>query len=321
MPDLEYVAENDGVYRVTVNAKDLAGNTQTQTLDWSVNRFGSTYVVSNPTRGIISKKYVKNSDMTDVLITEINPSGIDESSASAKVVRGTSTQEVQRGDDFTFGAAEDANGWPAYSYTIAKGEYATDAMYQTIVSSVDSAGRISDNTMAEKSYDRNNSADVTFAVDNTAPIVTFSGFDEAIVAGSSHKVTAHVEDNMKLDHAVIEVNGKETKTLSEDDLKSKGHEIELHESSDTQKVTVTAYDAAGNVVTQDSSSIFISNDALARLMHNTGLFAGLIVTGGFVVGLGLWWFFIFKRRKKDEEDEVEEVVAEGMNGANVGSAN
>ena len=303
MPNPANVPESDGVYRLTVNAKDLAGNAQTQTLDWSVNRFGSTYIVSDPTKVIVSKKYVKSSDMNDVVITEINPSGVDENSATAKVAKGTNTQTIQKGQGFQFASAGETNGWPAFSYTIAKSQYSSDAMYQTIVSSTDSAGRASDNTMAEKSSDRKNSADVSFAVDNTAPIVSFSGFDEEVVAGKSHDVNAYVEDNMKLDHATIEVNGEEVQTLSASDLSHKDHKITLAESGDVQKVTVKAYDAAGNVSSVDSASIFVNNDPIARLMHNTVLFTTLVIALVVLLGGLFWFFFIFKRRKKDEEEE------------------
>ncbi len=301
MPNPENKPESDGVYRITVNALDLAGNTQTKTVDWSVNRFGSTYVVSDSTKGVITKKYVKAKDMSDVAITEINPSGVNESSATAKIARGTNSQTLEKGQGFTFAEAADANGWPAFTYTISKDKYSSDAMYQTIVSSTDSAGRASDNTMADKSSDRKNSCDVYFAVDNTAPIVSFTGFDESIVAGREHKVNAYIEDNMKLDHAVIEVNGIEVESLDSSDLSDKNHEITLKESGDMQKLTVKAYDAAGNVCNVDSSQVFVNNDPLARLMHNTVLFVGLIVGGLVIIGGLVWYFFFYKRRKEEEQ--------------------
>ena len=306
MPNPAAVPESDGVYRVTVNAQDLAGNTQTKTVDWSVNRFGSTYIVSESTQGIVSKKYVKSSDMSDVMITEINPSGVNEDTATAKVAKGTNTQTVQKGQGFTFANAQESNGWPAFSYTIDKDQYSSDAMYQTIVSSTDAAGRTSDNTMAEKNSTRQNSADVAFAVDNTAPIVSFSGFDEDVVAGTTHKVNAYVEDNMKLDHAVIEINGNEVMDLSTSDLNDKSHEITLGESKDTQTVTVKAYDAAGNLASIDSTPIFINSDPFARLMHNTVLFVGLIIAAVVIIGGLLWYFFYYRRKKREEEEDQQQ---------------
>lgn len=304
MPNPENKPESDGVYRVTINAQDLAGNTQTKTVDWSVNRFGSTYVVSDSTKGIITKKYVKSKDMSDVAITEINPSGVNADSATVKVARGTNTQTIQKGQGFTFAEASEANGWPAFTYTISKDKYSSDAMYQTIVSSTDSAGRASDNTMADKSNDRKNSCDVSFAVDNTAPIVSFTGFEDGIVAGREHTVNAYIEDNMKLDHAVVEVNGIEVQSLDDSDLSDKDHQITLYESGDTQKLTIKAYDAAGNVCNIDSSDIFINNDPLARLMHNTVLFVSLLVGGLVLIGALVWYFFFYKRRKDEEEQQA-----------------
>ena len=55
------------------------------------------------------------------------------------------------------------------------------------------------------------------------------------------------EDNLMLDHAVVEINGKEVATFDAERLaQSATQEFTINESTDNQSVRVTVYDAAGN---------------------------------------------------------------------------
>lgn len=292
--------ECDGVYRLTVNAIDLAGNTDTKTVDWSVNRFGSTYVLSDSTKDMVAKQYLTDDALNDVAVTEINPSGVAAESVSVQVAKGTSNSVLANGSDFTFGSAGESNGWPAYSYVISRDNYKSDAMYQTVLHSQDSAGHTAENTMAAKNEDRSASADIAFAVDNTAPIVSFSGFDESVVADSSHAVGVRIEDNLMLDHAVVKVNGETKLELDRDALATNDHEVVLGENSQDQRVTVEAYDAAGNMEPATSDSIFVNSDPIARWMHNTVLFVVSILAVVALLGLGGWALYRRSLKKREE---------------------
>ena len=291
--------ECDGVYRINVNAVDMAGNTETKTVDWSVNRFGSTFVLSDATKDMVAKQYLTDKALKDVAVTEINPSGVSSDNVSVQVAKGTSSSLLTMGSGFTFDSAGESNGWPAYSYVISRDNYKSDAAYQTIVHSQDAAGLVAENTMAGKNESRTGSADIAFAVDNTAPIVSFSGFDEAVVSDTKHPVNVHIEDNLALDHAIVKVNDETVLELDANDLAKADHEVVLGESKQDQRVTVEAYDAAGNMEPATSDSIFVNSDPVARLMHNTGLFAVAVLALIAVLGLGGW--AIYRRTRKSNE--------------------
>lgn len=293
--------ECDGVYRLNVNAVDMAGNTETKTVDWSVNRFGSTFVLSDSTKGMVDAKYLNSKDLSDVAVTEINPSGVSADSVSVQVAKGTVNSVLTNGSDYTFGSAGDQNGWPAYSYVISKNNYQPGSMYQTVLHSQDSAGHTAENTMASKNEDRSASADIMFAVDDTAPIVSFTGFDEGVVADTSHTVNVHIEDNLKLESAEIQVNGTKVKDLTAEDLATADHEIVLGESGSDQQVRVVAYDAAKNEVTADSASIFVNSDPIARWMHNTVLFVVSILLVVALLGVGGWAGYRYLAKRREEE--------------------
>ncbi len=292
--------ECDGVYRLSVNAVDMAGNTETKTVDWSVNRFGSTFVLSDSTKAMVEKQYFNSKDLSDVAVTEINPSGVSAESISVQVAKGTNNSVLSNGSDYTFGSAGDQNGWPAYSYVISKSNYQPGSMYQTVLHSQDSAGHTAENTMAAKNEDRSSSANIVFAVDNDAPIVSFTGFDESVVADTSHAVKVHIEDNLLFDHAKITANGEDI-TLSRDDLASGDYEVVLKESATDQGIHVAAYDAAGNEANVDSASIFINSDPIARWMHDTVLFVVSILIIVALLGVGGWAGYRHFAKKREAE--------------------
>lgn len=290
----------DGVYRLNVNAVDMAGNTETKTVDWSVNRFGSTFVLSDSTKAMVDSKYITSKSLSDVAVTEINPSGVSADSVSVQVAKGTVNSVLASGSDYTFGSAGDQNGWPAYSYVISKSNYQPGSMYQTVLHSQDSAGHTAENTMASKNEDRSASADIMFAVDDTAPIVSFTGDDESVVADTSHEVGVHIEDNLQFSYAEVVANG-ESITLSREDIASGDCKIVLKESSNEQGVHVAAYDTAGNKAEADSANIFINSDPIARWMHNTVLFVVSILLIVALLGVGGWAGYRRFAEKREED--------------------
>lgn len=290
--------ENDNVYRVEVNARDMAGNTETKVVDWSVNRFGSTYILDESTQDMVGRKYLRTEDTRDVRITEINPSGLNEDDVLVSLTSGTKNDTLQRGEGYSF-QANDANGWPAYDYTISKDNFASDGTYQVTLHSTDAAGNSSMNTMERKSSDRSSSAEVVFSVDNTAPIVTFNGIEGGQISESSHDVGFSIEDNMKLDRAIVRVNGEKVSTLDGEALANPENlKVTLGESAEDQIVTVEAYDMANNMDPQDSPAIFVNSNPLARWMHDPILVVSTLLG---IAALGAAIFFLIRFRKDRRE--------------------
>lgn len=292
---------NDGVYTLTVQAIDLAGNTESEAVTWSVNRFGSTYVISDNT-GKMLDQYLKSSKTTDVKVTEINPSGLDDNKTSVELTRDTKNTTLKSGDNYTTDA-NTASGWSEYNYTVSKSNYDKDGAYRVLFHSEDAAGNSSENTMEGKNAKKSGAAaEINFAVDDTAPIASFVDLaSNGKYEESSHKAKVSFEDNLKLSKAQIKVNGKTVATFTADQLeKSPIREFTLDGSSSKQDVTVVAWDAAGNKSKElKATGVLVTNDSFVLWMNNLPLMVGTIVA--IVVVAGGIYMVVVKKRKENEE--------------------
>lgn len=293
---------NDGVYTLTVQAIDLAGNTESEAVTWSVNRFGSTYVISDNT-GKMLDQYLKSSKTTDVKVTEINPSGLDDNKTSVELTRDTKNTTLKSGDNYTTDS-DTSSGWSEYNYTVSKSNYDKDGAYRVLFHSEDAAGNSSENTMEGKNAKKTGaSAEINFAVDDTAPIASFVDLaSNGKYEESSHKAKVSFEDNLKLSKAQIKVNGKTVATFTADQLeKSPIREFTLDGSSSKQDVTVVAWDAAGNKSKElKATGVLVTNDSFVLWMNNLPLMIGTIVA--IVVVAGGIYLVVAKKRKENEEN-------------------
>lgn len=292
---------NDGVYTLTVQAVDLAGNTESEAVTWSVNRFGSTYVISDNT-GKMLDQYLKSAKTTDVKVTEINPSGLDDNKTSVELTRDTKNTTLKSGDNYTTDA-DTTSGWSEYNYTVSKSNYDKDGAYRVLFHSEDAAGNSSENTMEGKNAKKSGAAaEINFAVDDTAPIASFVDLaSNGKYEESSHKAKVSFEDNLKLSKAQIKVNGKTVATFTADQLeKSPIREFTLDGSSSKQDVTVVAWDAAGNKSKElKATGVLVTNDSFVLWMNNLPLMVGTIVA--IVVVAGGIYMVVAKKRKENEE--------------------
>lgn len=292
---------NDGVYTLTVQAVDLAGNTESEAVTWSVNRFGSTYVISDNT-GKMLDQYLKSSKTTDVKVTEINPSGLDDNKTSVELTRDTKNTTLKSGDNYTTDS-DTSSGWSEYNYTVSKSNYDKDGAYRVLFHSEDAAGNSSENTMEGKNAKKSGAAaEINFAVDDTAPIASFVDLaSNGKYEESSHKAKVSFEDNLKLSKAQIKVNGKTVATFTADQLeKSPIREFTLDGSSSKQDVSVVAWDAAGNKSKElKATGVLVTNDSFVLWMNNLPLMVGTIVA--IVVVAGGIYMVVAKKRKENEE--------------------
>lgn len=293
---------NDGVYTLTVQAIDLAGNTESEAVTWSVNRFGSTYVISDNT-GKMLDQYLKSSKTTDVKVTEINPSGLDDNKTSVELTRDTKNTTLKSGDNYTTDS-DTSSGWSEYNYTVSKSNYDKDGAYRVLFHSEDAAGNSSENTMEGKNAKKTGAAaEINFAVDDTAPIASFVDLaSNGKYEESSHKAKVSFEDNLKLSKAQIKVNGKTVATFTADQLeKNPIREFTLDGSSSKQDVTVVAWDAAGNKSKElKATGVLVTNDSFVLWMNNLPLMIGTIVA--IVVVAGGIYLVVAKKRKENEEN-------------------
>lgn len=297
----EAIKANDGVYTIAVEAVDLAGNVESRAVTWSVNRYGSTYVVSDVTAQM-ANRYLRSADLVDVAVTEINPSGLDETKTAVELVRDTQSATLVHNEHYTVGESA-STGWHEYIYTVDKANYeGRDGVYRVLFHSQDVAGNLSENTMADKNAEvKGSAAEVNFAVDDTKPI---AGFVD-LASGGRYEEAGHIakvtfEDNLKLDHALIKVNGQIYDELDAGQLEASAtHEIRLAESDELQSVTVVVYDAAGNVSDElVADNLLVTTNPIAPWLAITPLLVAVIASVAAVMGGSLR--LILGRRKKGE---------------------
>lgn len=301
--------ENDGVYTMNVQAKDLAGNTESQAVTWSVNRFGSTYVISDAT-GKMLDQYLKSSKLVNVQVTEINPSGLDEKQTAIELTRDTKNTTLAADKNYQT-KADSSKGWHEYTYTVDKANYEKkDGVYRVLFHSKDAAGNTSENTMEGKNAAKKDAAaEVNFAVDDSKPTVTFANLSpeagKSAIEEAEHTGKITFDDNLKLAKAEIKVDGKTVATFDAKQLEaSPVQEVTLKQSNKEQTVSAVVYDEAGNKSDDADSTIkvLVTTDALTLWSHNTPLMIGTFVVIAAVIGGVV--LIVATKRKKDGEDQA-----------------
>lgn len=330
----ENIAENDGIYTLSLSVADLAGNTASTSRTFTVNRFGSVYEYDDYLASIIKDggQYLKKDDgadaaiTKDLIITEYNATGVAAGSLMILITRNGEPTEAK----FTAEPAASAavtvgdSGWYQYQYTIAKENFAEDGEYRITVSSKDINDRPSA-SVPENSIDssRNSIKDtIVFTVDTTKPeirnveISPDAKFRDGYASVNATSVTVgySVIDVGGLASVEVLVNGlsQGVVTVGEDSINSFDSSFTVIESNERQTIEIKATDIAGNTIDTASDdfnpgeayqfrgTLLISTNAFVRFYEDKAMFYGSI---GGVIGVtalgGLFIFFARKKKKKD----------------------
>lgn len=276
------IASNDGVYTLTCTVTDKAGNKKTETQKFSVNRFGSTYKLSDASKSL-NNKYVSSLE-NNIVITESNVTGLEE--YEMIITKDGIKQEVD-----TTAAENTKDGWKTYKYTFNKALFDEEGVYQVNVTSKDTVGNFSEFLSDEN--------DFKFYVDKTAPTIIVTGIEEnGSYKGEETAVTIKVSDGIKMGDFVVTCDRKVVYDSSTEETTPETKEVILPAGLN-QTVEVVATDAAGNSETTVIENVTISSNFFLRLWANKPLFFGILF-GALAVAGGI--IFLVKRRKKDDEE-------------------
>lgn len=247
--DFAHDKSMDDLYVLEATVCDMAGNQTKDELVFSVNRHGSVFVVGDVARKFNEKYYINQPK--DITITEIN---IDElTQKDVSISRDGSIRELVNGKDYSVSRQGSDTSWKTYTYTIGKKNFGTDGIYSVTVYSKDKATNIQDN----KSRD----AEITFAVDMTAPGIVTAGLEEGgVYKQDSLDFNVDVTDNMGVENLTIYKDGQIVKSCTGEELEGVGgvETITLNESEERQSVTVIAQDYAGNKETIAIGGVLVS---------------------------------------------------------------
>ena len=152
--------------------KDMSGNEYSKValsdgkeydeVRFSVNRNGSTFAVDKNTDTLVNQYYVYSVD-EDVVIEEVNVDPVE-----TYVVK-LNGEALTEGTDYTSTLSDKAGEWSKRTYVISKELFKSEGEYSIVVESTDKA----DTT----AYSDVKNLNVSFVVDQTAPVLTISGLE------------------------------------------------------------------------------------------------------------------------------------------------
>lgn len=289
--NFEKKKEVDDLYTLTASLTDFAGNVSTQTIRFSVNRFGSVYVFDDSLKKM-EGKYVQQEQ--DVILTETNVDSLKVDSIKLKMTKNGSPADLVRGTDYSVTESGGGGTWSQYRYVVKKELFASDGKYTVALYSEDAAGNINEN------IDENKKAEISFGIDKTAPVIV----PIDIESGKQYPVdkktaTVTIKDNLVLEGAEIYVDNKKV----DHEADGENFTFEIQNSNSKQNVRIIAVDAAGNELTTNVDDILVSTNVFVRWYNNTPLFMGSI---GGVGGLGIAAAAVYVLRSRQKPVDVEE---------------
>ena len=217
--DFERVPGADDIYTLTARATDLAGNEAEATATFSVNRFGSTFRVVDADAYRQNNGYLTRA--RDVVVEEVNVSGVASEEHGATVTQGTSVRELERTEvpgktgytiDEGVSEAEGSRGWALYRYVIAAGNFMGDGRYHVSVRSSDLADNVNTSSgFYDRAANREAAAEVSFILDETDPVICgLSVNDGDAIEADEYEGTFKVVENIGVADVKVFVDGQET---------------------------------------------------------------------------------------------------------------
>ena len=285
----EYVFDNfpmeqqyDGIYILRVTVTDMAGNVSSESIVFSVNRFGSSYEFSNS--GILNN-YVNVAE--DVVITESNVDRLNMDDAMVSILLNGTDIEVDP-SWVSIKESESEDGKYIYTYTISKEAFEEDGMYVIQIYS-----------HAEEGTNYNSlSQEYGFMLDTTPPEIIVSGIESGkSYKGYSRDVTIDVRDLSGVQSITVLLNGEVVELNQSDSL----YTFSITESDAPQNIEVTVTDMAGNTSSYSVTDFTVSSE-ISEYIVNQNWFVWLI-SGASAAIIALLALLLKRRHDKNKEEK------------------
>ena len=306
--NLKKVRENDDIYLATAVVTDLAGNEESVSITFSVNRFGSTYDYNNdPFTTDLVQNYFANEE-GDVVLREINVNKLTERSLT--LYKDGDNRKLVEGTDFKVDE-NTVNGHYEYIYTIFKANFEEEGNYNIIATSKDEAKNTNSNSSV-KGNDGSNEVPLRFAIDKTEPTNEVTGVDITKNKFTESEITLDIRplDNMNaIASFLVRVLNKEgeekfkfyiygeelAKYFEEHDGV---YQLIIKQNTGWQTIEIVTTDAAGNQSTDYTIDDYTAYNVLVtpNLLYN--YINPLLLVGALIMGVGGLVFLIFWRWRR-----------------------
>ncbi len=311
---------DDAVYTLLCSAIDKAGNVgkimiledkkEYDSVQFSINRSGSTFSVDDNTQTLLNHYYVYTVEH-DVVIFETN---VDPIETYTLKLNG---QELKEGTDFTTQQTSKSGEWNKRTYVISKEMFAEEGQYTVTVESVDKTG--------STAYSDVKGLSVSFAVDKTAPVLTVSGLSN----GGRYQVQEQTVTVLPTDDGgrlysfkaiVLDADGNPLKDEKGNDISVRidlsGEALDEYLEANNGMITFTVPEGLENRVrlicndsahhsdgttneTVEEYQVTVSQSAWIIFYANKGLFYGAI--GGVAAAILLVILLIVLKKKKNKK--------------------
>lgn len=287
----------DDIYTLTAKVTDKAGNSTEKVITFSVNRFGSTYALSDSAKDL-NGSYVQTP--VDVVITETNANELK--NIKITLFKNNETIVLKEGVDYKIDVTGGNGQWYHYTYTVFKKNFEDDGVYRLTIHSEDAAGNVAENTLDTKD------TKISFGVDKTNPNIVVANLESGTTyALDNLKVTMSANDNLLLSTVIVYLDdyNKAYKTWSAEEIAeiiATNGEFTFDISGDStsaHKVEIVCVDAAGNKQVEEIEDFFVTTNLWVRYYTNKPLFFGSIA--GVIVLAGLIVFLVVYKKKKNED--------------------
>lgn len=249
--DFAYARGMDDLYTLSARVEDYAGNVTEQSILFSVNRFGSVYILDEDTKQLL-ETYYSNRER-DLLITEINVDTL--SHAQLTYSRDGEIFTLVQEESYTIEEEGSDASWKSYTYKIDGANFMEEGHYVVTLYSTDKAGNVSDNRIKEM--------EIAFAIDKTAPNMVVEGLAaNGIYEQESKKVTIDVQDNMSLESMIVYIDGVVFRSFDKEALAERQGIVsfEIGEMQSPAAVSIVAADTVGNISESVYDNVLISTD-------------------------------------------------------------
>ena len=290
---------NDGIYVLNAALTDKAGNSSNDTITFSVNRFGSTYMGGNKeTNDLLDNGYT-NAEK-DIVISEINVDKLTKSNISLSL-DSSSLKTLKQNVDYTVNEDAKTGQWHKYNYTVKSSNFVNEGNYTIELSSTDAAKNASTNRIRPI---ENRKLAVQFVVDKTAPVVNIAGIENnALYEENSKDVTVVCEDSyIDANSLVIKLDDKTLKEgkdyTVEKDVASITAKIKVNATSDisSQNIKVSVKDMAQNSGDGSVENFTLSATVLMRFFANPVL---VIISAVILAGIIVMVVLIVAKKRKN----------------------